>query len=176
MSVQDKYQILEMFYPNLLNGIGALIQKGKLSKRFKNVTLTREETLQLIKAKELCELKIIELWDDIESENLKKLCSTYYDISVLFPIDTNYENFIYEQLKLFSFGYIGENWHFVKLYIQNNADKFERLPDNTNWNNRLLTISFKAIDYLIKKDSWNEINQGVEQINLLRQELSLIHM
>ena len=170
MSVQDKYQILEMFYPNLLNGIGALIQKGKLSKRFENVSLTREETLQLIKAKELCELKIIELWDDIESENLKKLCSTYYDIFILFPIDTNYENFIYEQLKLFSFGYIGENWHFVKQYIQNNADKFERLPDNTDWNNRLLTISFKAIYYLIKKDSWNEINQAVEQINLLRQE------
>ncbi len=170
MSVQNKYKILEDFYPDLLQGIGTLIQKAKLSKRFNNINLTDEEIIRLNKAKELCELKIVEYWEEKDNETFKSLCSTYFDIAVLFPVNIDNEYFIYEQIKLFAFGYLGENWHFVRQYIKNNTEVFESLPNETDWSNRLLIISFKAIYHLIKKDSWEEINQAVKYINNLRQE------
>lgn len=170
MSVQNKYKILENLYPDLLKNIGMLIQKGKLSKRFNNVKLTDEEVINLNKAKELCELKIVEYWDKRDDEDFKSLCSTYFDIAALFTVNIDNEYFIYEQIKLFAFGYLGENWHFIKQYIKNNVDVFESLSVETDWSKRLLIISFKAIYHLIKKDSWEEINQAVEHINSLRQE------
>lgn len=169
MSVQNKYKILEVLYPDLLRDIGALIQKGKLSKRFNNINLTDEEVIRLNKAKELCELKIVEYWDERDNETFKILCSTYFDIAELFPVNIDNEYFIYEQIKLFSIGYLGENWHFIRQYIKNNTEVFESLPGETNWSKRLLITSFKAIYHLIKKDSWKEINQAVKYINSLRQ-------
>ena len=63
MSIQTKYHILEQAYPDMLAGIGMLIQKGKLSRRFTSLQLDEVEIQELIKAKELCELRIIELWE-----------------------------------------------------------------------------------------------------------------
>jgi hypothetical protein len=63
MSIQVKYDYLEQAYPDMLTGIGVLIQKGKLAKRFNSVELTADDIQRLEKAKELCELKIIELWE-----------------------------------------------------------------------------------------------------------------
>jgi len=168
MSVQNKYKILEDLYPDLLQDVGTLIQKGKLSKRFNNINLTDEEIIRLNKAKELCELKIVEYWEERDNETFKSLCSTYFDIAVLFPVNIDNEYFIYEQIKLFAFGYLGENWHFIRQYIKNNTEVFESLSNETDWSKRLLIISFKAIYHLIKKDSWEEINQAVEYINSLR--------
>jgi len=169
MSVQNKYQVLESLYPDLLQNIGTLIQKGKLSKRFNNINLTDEEIIRLNKAKELCELKIVEYWEERDNKTFKSLCSTYFDIAILFPIDINNEYFIYEQIKLFAFGYLGENWHFVRQYIKNNEEIFSSLSEE-DWNKRLLITSFRAISHLIKKDSWEEVNRAVEYINSLRQE------
>jgi len=170
MSVQNKYQILESFYPDLLQDIGTLIQKGKLSKYFDSINLTSEEIIRLNKAKELCELKIVEYWGDRDNGTFKSLCSTYFDIAVLFPVDIDNEYFIYEQIKLIAFGYLGENWHFVRQYIKKNRGIIESLTDETDWSKRLLIISFRAINNLVKKDSWEEINQAVGYINSLRRE------
>ena len=60
MSIQLEQSHLEQAYPDILAGIGMLIQKGKLSTRFESVQLAESEFQQLEKAKELCELKIIE--------------------------------------------------------------------------------------------------------------------
>jgi hypothetical protein len=83
MSIQTKYHILEQAYPDMLAGIGMLIQKGKLSRRFTSLQLDEVEIQELIKAKELCELRIIELWElrntEQTSNEFKALCSTYFD-------------------------------------------------------------------------------------------------
>jgi len=170
MSAQNKYKILENLYPDLLQDIGALIQKGKLSRRFNNIVLTGEETIRLNKAKELCELKIIELWEEKENITFKSLCSIYFDIATLSPVKIVNEYFIYEQIKLFSLGYLGENWHFIRQYIKNNIELFKSLSEPKEWSKRVLTTAFKAIYSLIKKDSWNEISNAVQLINQLRKE------
>lgn len=170
MSIHTKYNHLEQAYPDMLTGIAVLIQKGKLSQRFESIRLVGEEISELEKAKELCELKIVELWEERETISFKALCSTYFDIVSLLPIDANGEYYIYEQIKLIAFGYLGEHWHFVRQYLKVNAQVIYNLELGDDWNKRILTLSFKALSSLVKKDSWRDIDEAVHLINQLRHE------
>lgn len=170
MSKQSKYLYIEQIYPDLLKGIDILIQKAKLSKRFENINLTQEEYNQLNKAKELCELKIIERWENRNTNDFKAFCSTYFDIATLLNIDVDDEYFIYEQIKIIAFGYLGEHWHFVKQYLR--SYDFESIAVPSDWNKRLLTLCFKALAGLVVKENWHEISRSIELINQLRQEQS----
>ena len=151
MSIQVKYDFLEQAYPDMLIGIGMLIQKGKLGKRFHSVELTADEIQHLEKAKELCELKVIELWERRDTQEFKALCSTYFDIAVQLPVDTRSEYFIYDQYKIIVFGYLGEHWHFVKQYLKINSDIIDQLEVDDDWNRRIFTLCFKALVSLVKK-------------------------
>jgi len=170
MSIQSKYIYLEQAYPDMLEGIGMLIQKGKLSRRFESVELINDEIQQLEKAKELCELKIIELWDDRETIEFKALCATYFDIAGQLPTDTASEYFIYEQIQLITFGYLGEHWHFVSQYLIAKTFIIDNLEINDDWSKRILTLCFKALVGLVEKNSWRNIDQSVQLINQLRTE------
>lgn len=170
MSIQIKYNYLEQAYPEMLKGICVLIQKAKLAKRFEEVSLTLGDLAQLEKAKELCELRIIELWEERDTPEFKALCSVYFDIASQLEINSESEYYILEHFKLIAFGYLGEHWHFVKQYLKTNGSFFDKLEAGSNWNNRILTLSFKAVVNLVKKDSWREVGQAVELINQLRSE------
>lgn len=174
MSIQTKYHILEQAYPDMLAGIGMLIQKGKLSKRFSSLQLEEDEVQELIKAKELCELRIIELWElrntEQTSNEFKALCSTYFDIASQLPAIVESEYFVYETFKLMAFGYLGEHWHFVKQYLKGLDEQIRSIELVDNWNNRILTVSFKAIVQLVKKENWRDVSEAVELINQLRIE------
>lgn len=174
MSIQTKYHILEQAYPDMLAGIGMLIQKGKLSRRFSSLQLNEVEIQELIKAKELCELRIIELWElrntEETSNEFKALCSIYFDIASQLPAIIKSEYFVYEAFKLVSFGYLGEHWHFVKQYLNGLKGHIQSIELVDNWNNRILTVSFKAIVQLVKKENWRDVSEAVELINQLRIE------
>jgi superfamily II DNA/RNA helicase len=174
MSIQSKYLILEQAYPDMLAGIGVLIQKGKLSKRFESLQLSEDENHELTKAKELCELRIIELWEqrnDEETVNeFKALCSTYFDIAGQLPAIVEDEYFVYETFKLIAFGYLGEHWHFVKQYLKGLNEQIQNIELGESWNNRILTVSFKAIVQLVKKKNWRDVSEAVVLINQLRTE------
>lgn len=171
MSINLKYSYLEKAYPDMLESVGVLVQQTKLSARFTNTGLSEENLHRLSIAKELCELRIIEIWDErTDNIEFKALCSTYLDIASQLPISNKDEYFIYEQFKLISFGYLGEHWHFVKQYLKKNIEVFNTLEVDSNWSLRILTLSFKALVHLVKKDSWHEINLGVTYINQLRKE------
>jgi len=174
MSIQTKYHILEQAYPDMLEGIGMLIQKGKLSKRFESIQLNEDEVQELTKAKELCELRIIELWElrnEEETVNeFKSLCSTYFDIAGQLPAIVEDEYFVYETFKLIAFGYLGEHWHFVKQYLKGLNEQIQSIEPDQSWNSRILTVSFKAVVQLVKKENWRDVSQAVELINQLRGE------
>lgn len=174
MSIQTKYQFLEQAYPDMLAGIGMLIQKGKLSKRFASLQLADKEIQELIKAKELCELRIVELWEQRNEEGtaneFKSLCSTYFDIAGQIPANIENEYFVYETFKLIAFGYLGEHWHFVKQYLKGIEAQIQGIEPGSNWNNRMLIVSFKALVHLVKKENWQDIRLAAELINQLRIE------
>lgn len=170
MSTNSKYYFLEQAYPDMLTGIDVLIQKAKLSKRFESIEISDSE-LELIKnAKELCELRIVELWDNQENEQFKILCSVYLDIAEYINIPIDNEYFIFEQLKLIAFGYLGEHWHLVRQYLKLNSKLVDELVDDDKWNRRLLTICFKSIVSLVRKENWKDINNAIILINQLRNE------
>jgi len=170
MSAIDKYKILEDFYPDLLPGISSIIQKGKLSNRFSLLQLSENEKFKIAKAKELCELKIIELWNNQDDEKFKLLCSVYFDVSSLLNFNIRTEEDIYEIIKLISLGYLGEHSHFVKAYLVQQIQKIEYLEIPDKWNSRLLLKIFRVIVQLVIKKSWNDISQAIDLINQLRQE------
>lgn len=172
MSIQSKYNLLEQAYPDILAGVGTLIQKVKLAKRFNSIVLSEDDILQLGKAKELCELKIIDLWGRRDTLEFKSLCSTYFDIAGQLPANLENEYYIYEQFKLIAFGYLGEHWHFVRQYLKVNRTVIDQLENGDDWNKRILTLCFRALVSLVKKDSWREVNQAVHFINQLREEQS----
>ena len=173
MSIQTKYHILEQAYPDMLAGIGMLIQKGKLSRRFASLQLNEDEIQELTKAKELCELRIIELWEQRNQEGVsdfKALCSSYFDIVSQLPVNVEDEYFVYETFKLIAFGYLGEHWHFVKQYLKGVIGQIEDIELGESWNKRILAVSFKAVVQLVKKENWQDVSQAVELINQLRIE------
>jgi len=170
MLATEKYKILEEYFPDLLQGIPEIIQKGKLSKRFNTLQLDENKKTELIKAKELCELKILELWKYQDDEKFKILCSVYLDISTLLNFDIKTEEDIYEVIKLISLGYLGEHSHFVKDFLNQQKQKIEYLIVTDKWNSRLLNNIFKVIVILVLKKSWKDISQAIELINQLRSE------
>lgn len=143
MSIQFKYNLLEQAYPDMLAGIGMLIQKGKLSKRFESVELSQEDTQQLEKAKELCELKIVEQWERRDTEDFKALCSTYFDIATQIPANVESEYYIYEQFKVIAFGYLGEHWHFARQYLKANRTTIDELGYVEDWNKESSPFALK---------------------------------
>ncbi|MFB2121479.1 DEAD/DEAH box helicase [Parapedobacter sp. 2B3] len=170
MSVRSKYGQLEQAYPDMLQGIVALIQKGKLSTRFQAVQLTQEELQQLETAKELCEVSILQQWNSRDTQEFKALCATYFDIVSLLLHDAASDLYIYEQIKLISLGYLGEHWHFVRQYLKAQAEEISGLDAGDDWNARMLTLCFKALVYLVRKNSWADIDKAVSLINQLRAE------
>jgi len=169
MNLENKYKYLADAYPELLLGIDLLIQKSRVASGFESVNLSDEEKTVLRKAKELCEFKIIDLWDNKDSEKFKALCSIYFDIATSLDIDkTSDELFIYEQIKIIAFGYLGEHWHFVKQYLQKNTPISDKHKD-PDWNKKLLSSIYSAIIYLVKKDSWKDLDKAIKFINQLRE-------
>lgn len=169
MSVQDKYRVLENAFPEMLEGIGALIQKAKICNRFESVHLSDQELELLEKAKELSEVAILEHWDD-QSNDFKALCSTHFDIASQLPIELDDEYLFYEYIKLICCAYLGENWHMARQFIKQKMDELTSIEPNGNWNIRLLQKSFLALIYLIKKDDWEDVDRAVKTIEELRGE------
>lgn len=170
MSVQDKYRVLENAFPEMLQGIGALIQKAKIHNRFESVHLSTEELQLLQKAKELSEVAILERWGEQGDQDFKALCSTHFDIASQLPNDLKEEYVLYEYIKLISCAYLGENWHMARQFIKQKMDELTSIETKKSWNIRLLQKSFLALIYLIKKDNWKNVDRAVTIIEELRAE------
>ncbi|MFQ3675296.1 MAG: DEAD/DEAH box helicase, partial [Endomicrobiia bacterium] len=170
MKTIEKYKILTEAFPELVKDIANLIQKGKLAKRFSMLQLSEEDLSEIKKAKELCELKVIELWKNQEDEKFRALCSTYFDLATLLPCECESDEDIYEIIKIISLGYLGEHAHFVKDYLNQHKVKFENLFTPGKWNSRLLRKCFLVIVSLVVKKSWEDISKSINSINELRGE------
>lgn len=170
MKVTEKYKILEDAFPEIIQDIGHIVQKGKLLKRFELLQLTENEITELSKAKHLCELKIIELWANQDTEEFKALCSIYFDIATILPNEFKTDEDIYEIIKIISLGYLGEHAHFVKDFLNQHKDKINNIEIPDKWNSRLLRKCFQVITSLVIKKSWNDISQSIGFINQLRKE------
>lgn len=170
MKATEKYKLLSDAFPEMLQDIGQLIQKGKLAKRFSLLLFPESELNQLAKTKELCELKILELWNNQDDENFKALCSVYFDIASLLSCECKSDEDIYEIVKVISLGYLGEHAHLVKDFLITQKNAIDNLQIPEKWNSRLLRKCFQVIVSLVIKKSWTDISQSINAINQLRKE------
>jgi len=170
MKLTEKYNLLVTFFPEILQGIDAIVQKAKLSKRFSLLQLNENEKEKLLKAKELCELKILELWNNQDTEEFKALCSVYFDIATTLTLEIDTDEDIYEFIKIISLGYLGEHSHFVKDFLSQVKDNISRIEIPEKWNTRILRRCFQVIVSLVIKKSWQDISNSINIINELRQE------
>lgn len=170
MSLDPKYQLLIQEHPDLLEGIDTLIQKIKVGHRFSNIEVSSDDIAKIELAKDLCELKILELWTDQESVDFKALCSVFFDLATESPLEADNEITILDIIKIISCGYLGESWHRVKQFTTSRSELIEGISVGQDWNRRLLHSSFLAIVGLINKRNWTDINQSITLINNLREE------
>lgn len=169
METTNKYKLLEDYFPEFLQGINVIIQKGKIAKRFPELYLTNEDIQKLIKAKEITELKIIELWKEQDNPRFKQLCSIYFDLATLFANNLETDEDIYELIKTIAFGYLGEHHHLVRDYLIQEK-KIWNINISNDWNKRLFIQSVKALVSLVIKKSWKDIEDSIDLINNLRKE------
>lgn len=170
METNNKYKLLEEYLPEILTGIDAIIQKSKIAKRFPELKLTDNDIQQLIKAKEITELKIIELWKEQDNPRFKQLCSIYFDLATLLENNLETDEDIYELIKTIAFGYLGEHHHLVRDYFIEEKTKIWNIKISEDWNKRLFIQSVTALVSLVIKKSWKDIEESIELINKLRKE------
>jgi replicative superfamily II helicase len=170
MKANEKYNILSKAFPELIRNIDLIIQKAKIAKRFETITLNDSESQEILKAKELCELKIIELWNNQDNEESKALCSIYFDLATVKVGKIATDEDILELIKIIAFGYLGEHAHFVKDFLNQQKNQIFDLDIPERWNSRLLRKCFQVVVSLVIRKSWDDISKAVELINHLREE------
>jgi hypothetical protein len=133
-------------------------------------SLNSLEKSELIKLKELCELRILELLDWQNTSEFTNLCSKYVDISTLLPFQLKTDEDVYNIFKLIIFGYLANRSQSVKDFL-NQHDLNNNLDlDVTKWNSYLFRQIFKAFATLVLFESQDDILSSIDLINQLRAE------
>jgi len=124
---------------------------------------------ELIRLKELCELRILELLDWQSTPEFIDLCSKYVDISILLPFQLKTDEDVYDIFKLIIFSYLANRSQSVKDFLnQYNLNILD--VNTTEWNSYLFRQIFKAFARLVLFESKNDILSSIDLINQLRAE------
>jgi len=127
------------------------------------------EKQEIIRLKELCELRIIELLDWQNTPEFTNLCSKYVDMSILLPFQLKTDEDVYDIFKLIIFGYLANRLQSVKDFL-NQHDLNNLDVNTTEWNSYLFRQIFKAFTRLVLFESKNDILSSINLINQLRAE------
>jgi len=130
---------------------------------------------EIIRLKELCELRILELLDWQSTPEFVDLCSKYVDMSILLPFQLKTDEDIYDILKLIIFGYLANRLQLVKDFL-NQHDLNNLDLDITEWNSYLFRQIFKAFARLVLFESKNDILSSINLISQLRVEQKQFEM
>jgi len=116
---------------------------------------------ELIRLKELCELRILELLDWQSTPEFIDLCSKYVDISILLPFQLKTDEDVYDIFKLIIFSYLANRSQSVKDFLnQYNLNILD--VNTTEWNSYLFRQIFKAFARLVlfeSKKRYFELNR-----------------
>ena len=170
MSYSEKYKQLENNNPKLAN-LNENIVKEKIARSFPFVKNTFNSNGQLKIALEVIEFKTVELWNNNDKDFIEH-CANYLDIALLLSIPEESIEKINWIFKIISFGYLGEDWQKVRKFIIDNKDSLLVEPIENDWNVRLLSKIYLSVFYLIKKESWKDLENAIEITNDLRDEQS----
>jgi replicative superfamily II helicase len=154
-----------------LIAIDQIVNRRKLSKQFPTLRKTDEnEDVLLKEALDAIELAAIDLWnpDAGTSRKFRQICSKFIDIAQVIPLPSEEIEKVRSMLRMIAYGYLGETWETVRRYL---IDKESRLIvdyEQGEWNERLFKTIYMSIFYLIRRDSWKDLEKAINLINKLR--------
>ncbi len=150
-----------------------LINIGKLDKQFPHLPEIKDDEYVFLKEYlETLELAAIDLWnpEKEDSQKFKSLCNRFIDVARILPLpDDDIEKIKYV-LRMVTYSYLGENWEVVRRYLIENHSKLMVDHESSRWNERLFKAIYLAIFYLIRKHSWQDLENAINLIEKLRTE------
>ena len=150
-----------------------IINRRKISKNFPDFLIKKkEEDTFLSNVLNKMEFAAISIWNP-EKENADKfreICSNYFEILKCLPLPENEIRKAIQVIKLIVYSYLGEKWESGRRYLIENEEIIHVNNDSVNWDERLFKTIYLAIIYLLRKNSWTDLEKAIEMINVLRKE------
>jgi len=151
--------------------ISDIISTFKIRREFRlEYTLNPEDTNILNSKLNYIEFALIKNWRNINNLEFSKLCSLYIDIAKLIPFPDDEVKRINYLVKFISYGYLAESWESVRRFLIGNEDEFIIDIEDDQWSLRLLKTIYMALFYMLKKESWTDLEKTIGLINKLRGE------
>ena len=123
------------------------------------------------------EFAIVNLWqyafdnsNITQKREFHKVCKNCFSLLHVLPLPSEDTEKIKHVLKLFVYAYLGEKWEDVKRFLIENKDAWKVNTDAERWDLRLLSNTYMAILYLVRKSSRDDLLQATRHIANLRKE------
>ena len=139
--------------------------------------LYEEQNKKIVKVIKLLELIIVDLQDkniedreDVERE-LAIMCQYSFLLLRALDIPNNDIDKIKYIYKIITYSYMGEKWESGRRFIiENDVLCRVEIKEDEDWNITIFKKIYLAFLYLVRKDSWNDLNKAMEYISELREE------
>lgn len=139
--------------------------------------LYEEENEKIVRVIKLLELVIVDLQgenqessEEIEIE-LATICQYSFILLRALDIPDNSVDKIKYIYKIITYSYMGEKWESGRRFIIEN-EKLCRveIKEEEDWNVTIFKKIYLAFLYLVRKESWDDLNMAIEYISELREE------
>jgi len=168
--------IIEAVPTEIIEKSTEIINRKKIESRlFISVSqLTKEELDILKKVLDVYELTAIDLWPSNNKDKKEKfilICKRCADIYQILPIPENDIDKIKHVLKFVAFSYLGEKWEDGRRFLIEHKDIWNvKQGENKDWDIKLFTSLYKGVLFLIRKNSWQDLQKAINIITKLREE------
>jgi len=177
------HEVLNLLDESLIKKAFDTINLKKVSKAFYgDESLTESEIEAVARAIEGLEFSIIDLWQysfETGEENLdsktqfQKLCFKCFKLMNALPIPEDKFGKIKHILKLTTYAYLGEKWEDMRRFLIERQEVWSiDQTENNDWDDRMFSTIYLSILYLVRKSSWQDLDESVKLINSLRSEQS----
>lgn len=164
-----------------LEEVNSIVNAKRIEKKFfNNSGLNKKEVELLRKVLESFEFAIIDLWNCVFDETRPKekkafsiISKEYFEVCQVLPIPDEDIEKIKHVLKLVVFSYLGEKWEDGRRFlIENEMILKVDNKDKSDWDTYIFKTIYNAIIYLIRKNSWKDLDKALESIHHLKEEQS----
>lgn len=175
-----EHKLIASIDKNISKRVDVLVNRNKIEKYLGSVNIFSEHEYQEItKVIGIYELAIVDLWNynfETSKENLEKrktvnsLCKKCFDLLQTLPIPEEPLLKIKHVLKLFTYSYLGEKWEDMRRILNEETAIWNINRENDYWDVRLFCTIYLSLLYLVRKESWQDLNTSIEYITTLRIE------
>lgn len=174
--VKNTSKILDMLSTQIVENLDHQIKKFQICKTICPQTLPDVDQSVLKKNLQAYEIALIEMWDAVDnlgSSNrvdtmFAQTCKKCVDVMSIMPIPEKPVARCMHIIKMISYAYLGGRWEDVRRYLNDFGEDVD--VDSLDWNSRVLVNVCRAIIYLARKESPNDLERVKEIVKKLRTD------